>query len=214
MTEQRKGILGTKLGMTQVWDENNRIVPVTVIQAGPCVVAQVRTEETDGYSAIQLGFGQVDPRRVNKPDAGHFAKAGVAPQRHLAELRTDDASTYEVGQTITADVFEPGQVVDVTGTTKGKGYAGVMKRHGFHGLRASHGVQRKHRSPGSIGGCATPGRVFKGLRMAGRMGNERHTTGGLKIQAVDTERGYILVRGAIPGPRGGLVFVRSAAKGA
>ncbi|MCB0916685.1 MAG: 50S ribosomal protein L3 [Actinobacteria bacterium] len=214
MTEQRKGILGTKLGMTQVWDESNRVVPVTVIQAGPCVVTQIRTPETDGYDAVQLGYGQVDPRRVNKPETGHFDKAGVAPQRYLIELRTDDAASYQVGQTITADTFEAGQKVDVSGTTKGKGYAGVMKRHGFHGLRASHGVQRKHRSPGSIGGCATPGRVFKGLRMSGRMGHVRHTTQNLTVQAVDTERGYILVRGAVPGPRGTVVFVRSAAKGA
>lgn len=213
MTEQRKGILGTKLGMTQVWDDTNRVVPVTVIAAGPCVVTQIRTPETDGYEAVQLGYGQVDPRRVSRPEAGHFAKSGVAPQRYLIELRTDDATTYELGQTITAETFEPGQKVDVTATTKGKGYAGVMKRHGFHGLRASHGVQRKHRSPGSIGGCATPGRVFRGVRMAGRMGHERHTTQNLKIQAIDTERGYILVRGAVPGPRGSIVFVRSAAKG-
>lgn len=212
MTEQRKGILGTKLGMTQVWDESNRVVPVTVIAAGPNVVTQVRTPETDGYDAIQLGFGQVDPRKVNKPETGHFNKAGVAPQRYVAELRTNDAAEYEVGQQITVDTFEAGQKVDVTGTTKGKGYAGVMKRHGFHGLRASHGVQRKHRSPGSIGGCATPGRVFKGLRMSGRMGHERQTTLNLVVQSVDTERGYLLVRGAVPGPRGGLVMVRSAVK--
>ena len=215
MTEQRKGILGTKLGMTQVWDDANRVVPVTVIQAGPCVVTQVRTPEIDGYDAVQLGYGQVDPRKVNKPEGGHFAKGGVAPHRYLIELRTDDAATYEVGQAITAaDTFEAGQKVDVTGTTKGKGYAGVMKRHGFHGLRASHGVQRKHRSPGSIGGCATPGRVFRGMKMAGRMGHAKHTTQNLKIQSIDAERGYILVRGAVPGPRGTIVFVRSAAKGA
>ena len=214
MTQQRKGILGTKLGMTQVWDDANRVVPVTVIQAGPCVVTQVRTPEIDGYDAVQLGYGQVDPRKVNKPEGGHFAKGGVAPHRYLIELRTD-AATYEVGQAITAaDTFEAGQKVDVTGTTKGKGYAGVMKRHGFHGLRASHGVQRKHRSPGSIGGCATPGRVFRGMKMAGRMGHAKHTTQNLKIQSIDAERGYILVRGAVPGPRGTIVFVRSAAKGA
>ena len=215
MTEQRKGILGTKLGMTQVWDEHNRVVPVTVIAAGPCVVTQIRTPEIDGYDAVQIGYGQIDPRKVNKPEGGHFAKAGVAPQRYTIELRTDDASTYELGQTLTAsETFEAGQKIDVTGTTKGKGYAGVMKRHGFHGLRASHGVQRKHRSPGSIGGCATPGRVFRGLRMSGRMGHVKHTTTNLTIQAVDAERGYILVRGAVPGPRGSIVFVRSAAKGA
>jgi large subunit ribosomal protein L3 len=214
MTNQRKGVLGSKLGMTQVWDESNRVVPVTVIKAGPCVVTAVRSPETDGYDAVQLGFGAIDPRKVNKPEAGHFAKAGVAPQRYLVELRTDDAGSYELGQTVGPDIFEVGQEVDVTGTTRGKGYAGVMKRHGFHGLGAGHGVQRKHRSPGSIGGCSTPGHVFKGMRMAGRMGHERQTTQNLTIQAIDTERGLILVRGAVPGPRGGVVLVRSAAKGA
>jgi len=214
MTNQRKGVLGSKLGMTQVWDESNRVVPVTVIKAGPCVVTAVRSPETDGYDAVQLGFGAIDPRKVNKPEAGHFAKAGVAPQRYVVELRTDDAGSYELGQTVGPDIFEVGQEVDVTGTTRGKGYAGVMKRHGFHGLGAGHGVQRKHRSPGSIGGCSTPGHVFKGMRMAGRMGHERQTTQNLTIQAIDTERGLILVRGAVPGPRGGVVLVRSSAKGA
>ncbi len=209
-----KGILGEKLGMTQVFDEANRIVPVTVVKAGPCVVTQVRTPETDGYSAVQLGFGSIDPRKVNKPDAGHFAKAKVTPRRHVVELRTADASDYEVGQEITAELFEAGVRVDVTGTSKGKGFAGVMKRHGFHGLGASHGVQRKHRSPGSIGGCATPGRVFKGLRMAGRMGVERITTQSLRVIKVDAERGLLLIEGAVPGPRGGLVLVRGATKGA
>ena len=213
-TRTRKGLLGTKLGMTQVWDENNRIVPVTVIEAGPNVVTQVRTPETDGYSAVQLAFGAIDPRKVNKPDGGHFAKAGVTPRRHVVELRTDDASEYTVGQELKADVFEAGAVVDVTGTSKGKGNAGVMKRHGFAGLRASHGVHRKHRSPGSIGGCATPGRVFKGLRMAGRMGSDRVTTQGLTVHSVDAERNLILVKGAVPGPKGALVLIRDAAKGA
>ena len=213
-TRTRKGLLGTKLGMTQVWDENNRIVPVTVIEAGPNVVTQVRTPETDGYSAVQLAFGAIDPRKVNKPDSGHFAKAGVTPRRHVVELRTDDASEYTIGQELKADVFEAGAVVDVTGTSKGKGNAGVMKRHGFHGLRASHGVHRKHRSPGSIGGCATPGRVFKGLRMAGRMGSDRVTTPGLTVHSVDAERNLILVKGAVPGPKGALVLIRDAAKGA
>lgn len=213
-TTTRKGLLGTKLGMTQVWDENNRIVPVTVIEAGPCVVTQVRTPQTDGYSAVQIAFGAIDPRRVNKPDTGHFKNAEVTPRRHLVEIRTEDASEYTLGQELTADTFEAGQVVDVTGTSKGKGFAGVMKRHGFHGLRASHGVQRKHRSPGSIGGCATPGRVFKGLSMAGRMGSDRVTTGGLTIHSVDAEKNLILVKGAVPGPRGGLVLIRDAAKGA
>ncbi len=207
-----KGILGTKLGMTQLWDENNKVVPVTVIQAGPCVVTQVRTPEVDGYNAVQLGYGAVKAKKVTKPEAGHFSKADVTPRKHLVELRTADASEFELGQELTAEVFVGGDVVDVTGTSKGKGTAGVMKRHGFKGLRASHGVHRKHRSPGSIGGCATPGRVFKGLRMAGRMGNDKVTVQNLKIHAVDTERGLLLVRGAIPGNTGSLVVVRSAAK--
>jgi large subunit ribosomal protein L3 len=211
MDRQVKGILGAKLGMTQLWD-NNRVVPVTVVQAGPCVVTQVRTPDKDGYSAVQLAFGAVNPRRVTKPRAGHFARAGVAPRRHIVELRTTDASEYTLGQEVTADTFAAGQAVDVTGRTKGKGFAGVMKRHGFGGLRASHGVERKHRSPGSIGACATPGRVFKGVRMAGRMGGVRYTAQGLTIQAVDPEQNLILVRGAIPGPTGSLVLIRSAAK--
>ncbi|SER77414.1 50S ribosomal protein L3 [Actinokineospora terrae] len=210
---QMKGILGTKLGMTQVFDENNRIVPVTVVKAGPNVVTQVRTQDSDGYVAVQLAYGAIDPRKVNKPEAGHFTKAGVTPRRVLAELRTTDAASYELGQEITAEVFEAGQVVDATGTTKGKGTAGVMKRHGFKGLGASHGTQRKHRSPGSIGGCATPGRVFKGLRMAGRMGHVRVTTQNLTVHQVDAESGLILLKGAVPGPKGGLVFLKTAAKG-
>src|SRR3954453_18062446 len=211
MDRQVKGILGAKLGMTQVWD-NNRVVPVTVVQAGPCVVTQVRTAETDGYSAVQLAYGQIDPRKVNKPKGGHFAKASVSPRRHLVELRTTDASEYELGQEVTVETFEPGTRIDVTGKTKGKGYAGVVKRHGFSGLRASHGVERKHRSPGSIGACATPGRVFKGVRMAGRMGSQRFTAQNLTVQAVDAENNLILVRGAVPGPKGGLVLLRTAAK--
>ncbi|ABD09966.1 50S ribosomal protein L3 [Frankia sp. CcI156] len=207
-----RGLLGTKLGMTQVWDANNRVVPVTVIKAGPNVVTQVKTPDSDGYSAVQLGYGEVDPRKINKPARGHFATSGVTPRRHLVELRTADAGNYRPGQELTGEVFSAGTVVDVTGTSKGKGFAGVMKRHGFKGLGAGHGVERKHRSPGSVGGCATPGRVFKGLRMAGRMGHVRTTTSGLTIHAVDTERGYLLVRGAVPGPDGGLVLVRSAAK--
>jgi large subunit ribosomal protein L3 len=213
-TRQVTGILGAKLGMTQVFDENNRVVPVTVIQAGPNVVTQVRTPQGDGYNAVQLAFGAIDPRKVNKPETGHFAKAGATPRRHLVELRTSDAGQYTVGQEITASVFDAGAVVDVVGTSKGKGTAGVMKRHGFHGLGASHGTQRKHRSPGSIGGCATPGRVFKGLRMAGRMGAEQITTQNISVHAIDTERGLILLKGAVPGPKGGLVLIRNAAKGA
>jgi large subunit ribosomal protein L3 len=210
---QVKGILGTKLGMTQVFDEQNRVVPVTVVKAGPNVVTQVRTQDKDGYVAVQLAFGAVDPRKVNKPRTGHYDKAGVTPRRFLAELRTTDAETYEVGQEITAEVFAAGVEVDVTGTSKGKGYAGVMKRHGFKGQGASHGAQAVHRKPGSIGGCATPGRVFKGLRMAGRMGNDRVTTQNLTVHAVRAEDGLLLIKGAVPGPKGGLLFVRSAAKG-
>jgi len=209
-----RGVLGEKLGMTQVWDAQGRLVPVTVVQASPNVVTQVRTPEKDGYAGVQIAFGAIDPRKVTKPLAGHFAAAGVTPRRHVTELRTADAGEYSVGQEITVTTFEAGQLVDVVGTTKGKGTAGVMKRHGFKGLGASHGTQRKHRSPGSIGGCATPGRVFKGLRMAGRMGHVRQTTQNLTVHAVDAERGLILVKGAVPGPRGGLVLVRTAAKGA
>lgn len=210
-----KGVLGEKLGMTQVWDAESRLVPVTVVQAGPCVVTQVRTAETsDGYDAVQIAYGAIDARKVNQPMRGHFEKAGVTPRRHLVELRTSDAADYAVGSEITADVFEAGQMVDVSGTTKGKGFAGVMKRHGFSGVSASHGAHRNHRKPGSIGGCATPGRVFKGMRMAGRMGGVRQTTQNLTIHAVDAEKGLILIKGAVPGPRGGLVLVRSAAKGA
>jgi large subunit ribosomal protein L3 len=213
MGKQMKGLLGEKLGMTQVFDENNRIVPVTVVAAGPCVVTQVRSVDTDGYSAVQLGFGAIDPRRVNKPDTGHYAKAGVTPRRTLVELRTDDASEYTLGQELTVEVFEAGQRVDVTANSKGKGTAGVMKRHGFHGVSASHGSHRNHRKPGSIGGASTPGRVFKGMRMAGRMGNVRTTTQGLTIHAVDSERGLLLIKGAVPGPKGAVVLVRTAAKG-
>ena len=213
MAKQTKGILGEKLGMTQVFDASNRIVPVTVVRAGPCIVTQVRTPEKDGYSAVQLAYGSIDPRKVNKPEAGHFRKAGVPPRRHVAELRTSNASEYEVGQELTAELFEAGARVDVVGTSKGKGFAGVMKRHNFHGLGAGHGVERKHRSPGSIGACATPSRVFRGQKMAGRMGHERVTTLNLVVHAVDAERGYLLIKGAIPGPTGGLVWVRSAVKG-
>ncbi|MCA0330380.1 MAG: 50S ribosomal protein L3 [Actinobacteria bacterium] len=214
MSKQIKGLLGEKLGMTQVWDDNNRVVPVTVVKAGPCVVTQVKTPEQDGYSSVQIAFGAIDPRKVNKPASGHFAKAGVTPRRHLVELRTSDASEYSLGQELAVDTFEAGQAVDVIGTTKGKGYAGVMKRHGFSGVSASHGAHRNHRKPGSIGGCATPGRVFKGMRMAGRMGVARQTTQNLEIHSVDAENGLILIKGAVPGPKGGLVLVRTAAKGA
>jgi large subunit ribosomal protein L3 len=209
-----KGILGTKVGMTQIWDADNRVIPVTAVQAGPCVVTAIRTPQADGYSAVQLAFGAIDPKKVTRPEKGHFAKAGVSPRRHVVELRTSDASEYALGQEVTVEVFEAGQEVDVTGTTKGKGFTGVMKRHGFAGQKASHGAHRIHRAPGSIGACSTPARVFKGLRMAGRHGGVRQTTQNLQIAAVDAEKGIILVRGAVPGPRGGVVLVRSAVKGA
>jgi large subunit ribosomal protein L3 len=211
MTTDFHGILGEKLGMTQVFDENNRMIPVTVVKAGPCVVTQIRTLEKDGYAAVQLAYGQIDPRKVTKPVAGHFRAVNVTPRRHLVELRTD-IEGYELGQELTADAFTAGGLVDVTGTTKGKGTAGVMKRHGFHGLGAGHGVQRKHRSPGSIGACATPGHVFKGVKMAGRMGHEKLTVQSLTLHKVDAERGLLLIKGAIPGPTGSLVMVRTAVK--
>ncbi|MDA2814179.1 50S ribosomal protein L3 [Nocardiopsis sp. RSe5-2] len=212
-TKQIKGVLGEKLGMTQVFDEQGRIVPVTVLKAGPCVVTRVRTPETDGYSAVQLGYGKVNPRKVNKPLGDYLRKHDLTPRRHYVEVRTTDATEYTLGQELTASDFETGQVVDVTGRSKGKGFAGVMKRHGFRGLKASHGAHKVHRAPGAIGGCATPGRVFKGMRMAGRMGNNRTTVQNLKVQSVDAEKGLILVKGAVPGPNGGLVLVRTAAKG-
>ncbi|MGV1010537.1 MAG: 50S ribosomal protein L3 [Dermatophilaceae bacterium] len=210
-TRTVKGVLGEKLGMTQVWDADNRLVPVTVVKAGPCVVTQVRGD-ADGYQAVQLAYGEIDPRKVNKPMKGHFDKAGVTPRRHLLELRTADAGEYAVGQQVTVDVFQAGQRVDTTATTKGKGFAGVMKRHGFSGVGASHGAHRNHRKPGSIGGCATPGRVFKGMRMAGRMGGVRQTTQNLTIHAVDADKGLLLIKGAVPGPRGGIVLVRTSSK--
>ena len=206
------GILGTKLGMTQVFDETGQVVPVTVVQAGPCVVTSVRTPDNDGYSAVQIGFGEINPRKVTKPVAGLFEKAGVTPRRYVAEIRTEGASEYTLGQELTAELFKVGQKVDVTGKSKGKGTAGVMKRHGFKGLEASHGTQRKHRSPGSIGACATPGHVFKGVRMAGRIGAERTTVQSLTVHAVDGDKNLILIKGAVPGPRGGLVVVRSATR--
>jgi len=207
-------LLGTKLGMTQVWDEAGRVVPVTAIQVDTNVVTQVRNADRDGYEAVQLAFGAVDPRRVTKPLVGHFEAAGVTPRRHVAEVRTSNSAEYSLGQEIAADVFEAGQKVDVTGTTKGKGTAGVMKRHGFHGVSASHGSHRNHRKPGSIGGASTPSRVFRGLKMAGRMGNERRTIQNLTIHSVDAEKGLVLIKGAVPGAKGGIVLIRSAVKGA
>jgi large subunit ribosomal protein L3 len=207
-----KGILGKKLGMTQVFDANNKMIPVTVVEAGPCVVTQIRTPEKDGYSAVQIAFGAIDPKKISKPLAGHYAKAGVTPRRSVAELRTSNAGAYSVGQELNATVFEAGELVDATGTSIGKGTAGVMKRHGFGGIGASHGVDRKHRMPGSIGACSTPGRVFKGMRMSGRMGAERITTQNLLVQGVDADKNLLLIKGSIPGADGSLVFIRSAAK--
>ena len=213
-TTSTKGLLGIKLGMTQVWDANNRLVPVTAIKVDPNVVTQIRTAEADGYSAIQIAAGAIDPRKVTKPLAGHFAKAGVTPRRHITEIRTADASEYALGQELDASVFEAGQKVDVVGTSKGKGFAGVMKRHNFKGVSASHGSHRNHRQPGSIGAPSTPRRVPKGTRTAGRMGGERVSVLGLKVQAVDVENGIVLVKGAVPGAKGRLVFIRNSVKGA
>jgi len=213
-TRNVKGLLGTKLGMTQVWDENNKLIPVTVVQADSNVVTQLRNADRDGYTAVQIGYGQIDPRKVTKPLAGHFEVAGVTPRRHVVELRTADAESYELGQELSVELFEAGQKIDVVGKSKGKGFAGVMKRHGFHGVGASHGAHKNHRKPGSIGGASTPGRVFKGLRMAGRMGAVRHTTQNLTVHAVDAEKNLLLIKGAVPGARGQVVLVRSAVKGA
>jgi large subunit ribosomal protein L3 len=198
--------------MTQVFDANNKMVPVTVVEAGPCVVTQIRTPEKDGYSAVQIAFGAIDPKKITKPLAGHFAKAGVTPRRSVAELRTLDTTSYTVGQELGATVFTAGELVDATGTSTGKGTAGVMKRHGFGGLGSSHGVDRKHRMPGSIGACSTPGRVFKGMRMSGVMGGVRVTTQNLVVHSVDADRNLLLIKGSVPGPDGQLVFIRSAAK--
>lgn len=217
MTTQNKtvkGLLGKKLGMTQVWDANNKLVPVTVIEAGSNVVTQIKSAETDGYVAIQVAFGAIKPTKVDKPTAGHFEKAGVNPRRYLAEIRTADAADYSVGQELGVEVFEVGSKLDVVGTSKGKGFAGHMKRHGFAGVSASHGAHRNHRKPGSIGMSSTPGRVFKGKKMAGRMGTDRVTTMNLTLHSVDAEKGLLLVKGAVPGPKGQLVFVRNAVKGA
>lgn len=210
-----KGMLGTKLGMTQVWNEGGKLVPVTVIELASNVVTQIRTPEVDGYNAVQIAYGQIDPRKVNKPLTAHFEAAGVTPRRHVTEIRTADAGDYSLGQELTVDgTFEAGQLVDVVGTSKGKGFAGVMKRHNFKGVSASHGSHRNHRKPGSIGASSTPSRVFKGMRMAGRMGGERVTVLNLTVHAVDIEKGLLLVKGAVPGARGRIVYVRNAVKGA
>jgi large subunit ribosomal protein L3 len=209
-----KGILGRKLGMTQVWDEENRVVPVTVIQAGPCRVVQLKTPERDGYSAVQLAFGETKPSRLTKPELGHLKKSDAEPTKHLVELRVDDISQFEVGQIVRADVFAKGDRIDVSGISKGKGFAGAMQRHNFKGQGASHGNHKKHRSPGSIGACATPGKVFKGMKMAGQKGNARTTTLNLQVVEGDAERGLLLVKGSVPGANGSLIFIRDAVKAA
>lgn len=203
------GLLGTKLGMTQVWDENNKLIPVTVVQITPNVVTQVRTPEVDGYGAIQIAYGQIDPRKADKPSTGHFDKAGVTPRRHLTEVRTADFAEYALGQEITVGAFEPGTKVDVVGTSKGKGFAGVMKRYGFAGGPGGHGAHF-HRAPGSVGQCATPSRVFKGLRLPGHMGCDTVTVKNLEVVRIDEEQNLILVKGAVPGGKNGIVRVRMA----
>lgn len=208
-----KAIVGQKVGMTQVWDDQNRVVPVTVVKVAPCRVVQIKTPETDGYSALQVTFGSKDPRKLNQPLAGHYEKAGVAPGVTLVELRLDDVSSYAVGQELTVETLASGEFVDVTAISRGKGFAGGMKRHGFSGQGASHGNHKKHRSPGSVGQCATPARVFRGLRMAGRTGATKVTTLNLQVVSTDAEREIVLVKGAIPGPRGGTVVIRDAVKG-
>ncbi len=208
-----KAIVATKVGMTQLWDDENRVVPVTMLRVTPCRVVQVKTDERDGYSAVQVTFGQRDERKLTRPEAGHFAAAGVEAGDTLVELRLDDVSELEVGQELTAELLAAGQKVDVTAVSKGKGFAGVMKRHNFSGQKASHGAHRVHRAPGAIGACATPSRVFKGTRMAGRMGAQKVTTQNLTVVEADSERDLLLVRGSVPGPKGGVVVIRDAVKG-
>jgi len=206
-------IIGEKLGMTQIFDEANRAIPVTAVKAGPVVVTQIKRPETDGYSAIQIAFKEMAAERAGRPAAGHFAKAGVAPHRHVVEVRVEDADIYELGQVISvADVLEVGKKADVTGITKGKGFSGVMKRHNFKGQGASHGVHKVHRAPGAIGACATPARVFKGKKMPGRMGGDQRTIMNLEVIQVDAERNLLLLGGAVPGPKGAVVVVREAVK--
>jgi large subunit ribosomal protein L3 len=208
-----KGILGRKVGMTQVWDAEHRVIPVTVIEAGPCRVVQLKTPERDGYSAVQLAFGGTKAARLTKAQLGHLEKSGGDPTKDLSEMRVDDLSPYQVGQVIAADVFQAGERVDVTGISKGKGFTGVMQRHNFKGQGASHGNHKKHRAPGSIGACATPARVFKGMGMPGQHGAQRVTTLNLEVVEGDAERGLLLIKGSVPGANGSLVFVRNAVKG-
>ena len=208
-----KAIVGEKVGMTQVWDDQNRLIPVTMVRVAPVRVVQVKTSDRDGYSALQVTYGTKRATTVNKPEAGHFAKAGVEPGRKVVELRIDDSSAYTVGQELKVDVLAAGDKIDVTAVSKGKGFAGSMKRHNFKGQGAGHGNHKKHRAPGSIGACATPARVFPGTRMAGHMGSEKVTTLNLEVVQADAERDLLLIKGAVPGPRGGLVLIRDAVKG-
>jgi large subunit ribosomal protein L3 len=208
-----KAIVGEKVGMTQVWDEAQHVVPVTMVKVAPVRVVAVKTPEQSGYSALQVTYGVRAASKLNKPEAGHFASAGVEPGVRLVELRLDDTSGYTVGQEIDAGILAAGDKIDVTAVSKGKGFAGAMKRHNFKGQGGSHGNHKHHRAPGSVGACATPARVFKGTRMAGRMGSERVTTLNLEVVMADPEREIILVKGAVPGPRGGMVLIRNAVKG-
>ncbi len=208
----QKAIVGAKVGMTQVWDDENKIVPVTVVKVDPVRIVQIKTVERDGYAALQVTTGSREERKLNQPEVGHFAKAGVQPGEQLVELRLDDVSPYSVGQELTVDMFEAGEVVDAVGTSKGKGFTGVMKRHNFAGQRATHGAHLVHRMPGSVGMCATPSRVFKGMRMAGHSGNQRTTTQNLRVVSTDTDNGLLLVRGSVPGAKGGTVIIRNAVK--
>ena len=208
-----KAILGEKLGMTQIFDDEARAIPVTIVKAGPCRVVQIKTPESDGYGAIQIAFREIPENRATKPVAGHYRKAGLTPHKHLVEVRVDDPGSYEIGQEISvADILSKGDKADVAGVTKGKGFTGVMRRHNFAGQSASHGAHRVHRAPGAIGACATPARVFKGMKMAGRMGGERQTVLNLDVVEVDAERDLLMLRGAIPGSAGSVVLVREAVK--
>ena len=208
-----KAIVGEKVGMTQVWDDDNRVVPVTVVSVPTCRIVQIKTPERDGYSALQVTYGVKKKSRVTSPEAGHFGKASVEPGTTLVELRIDSVDGFEVGQELKADLLSNGEIVDVTAVSKSKGFAGAMKRHGFSGLPASHGAHRVHRAPGAIGACATPSRVFKGQRMPGRMGGDKVTTLNLVVVEADAEREVLLVKGSVPGPRGGMVLIRDAVKG-
>lgn len=212
MPSVTKGLLGRKLGMTQIFDEAARAIPVTAIQAGPCRVAAIRTPQLDGYSAVQLAFEEVAAKKLTKAETGHLSKNNVSPHRHLVELRIADTSELKVGQELKCDLFEAGEQIDVVGTSKGKGFAGVYKRHNFGGAPASHGTERKHRTPGSVGAGSTPSRVFKGIKLPGRMGGERVTILNLEVVKCDLDRNLLLIRGAVPGPNGGLVMVRSAVR--